>query len=320
MTDTNQTAERTTNDTTKADSLSEWVQREDLLIDPEFQKLFSANSTEIGYEGLKEDIRHRGILDKLIGWAEWGILLDGHTRCKIHEELGLETPLPIQWLSFPNQEEARAWMIQHQVFRRNLNTFCNVEAILNLHTFYTTKAKERTQAGKKDLTQTFGEGGEVNKILGRMVKTSGETVRKVKIIKEKALQEDIEALRKDEVSIHSVYEKCQGMDTTKQPTERTKKSPRASVEPSRGLKGKVTSHLQQFAALTNDFPEKTDGIYIYDTLIEWAKEQKKGLSKRKKIKPSKRASEKPTKKVSKKSPKKRVSKKASKKRSKKATK
>ena len=105
-----------------------------------------------------------------------------------------------------------------------------------------------------------------------------------------------------------------------QTNRKTKKSSKPSVEPSRGLKGKVTSHLQQFAALTNDFPEKTDGIYIYDTLIGWAKEQKKALSKRKKIKPSKRASEKPSKKVSKKLSKKRATKKASKKRPKKATK
>ena len=186
MTDMNQTAEWPANETTKTNNLPELVKREDLTIDPEFQKLFSANTTEAGYDGLREEIRRLGILTPLIGWAETKTLLDGHTRVKIYDELGMTTPLPIRWLSFPNREEARVWMMQHQVFRRNLNTFRNIETVLHLQDFYAAKAQERIRTGKDDPTQIFGEGGEVNEILGRMVETSGETVRKVKIIKEKA--------------------------------------------------------------------------------------------------------------------------------------
>jgi hypothetical protein len=190
----------------------EQVERADLIIDPEFQDVFSTKTLEDGYEALKEDIRQRGILDKLIGWKETGIVLDGHTRYAIHGELEMKEPLPIQWLSFADRKEAKAWMLQHQIMRRNLNIFRRAEAILQLNDFYTEKARERQINAGKDLTQIFGEGGEVNEALGKLISTSPETIRKVKKILQFAVQEDIEALRSGEVSISKIYDKCTGGD------------------------------------------------------------------------------------------------------------
>jgi len=275
MTTTSQTAVQTTNGTTKANNLIEYVKRDDLIIDPEFQELFSTGTPEGGYEGLKELIRNDGILDNLKGWKEGMVLLDGHTRVKIYDELKMTTPLPIQWLSFPSKDEAEAWMRKNQVFRRNLNTFRNVENILKLQTFYTAKAKERIRAGKHDPTLTLGEGGEVNEILGKMVKTSADTVRKVKIIKERATPGDIDSLRKNEVTIESVYKKCQGMDKAEKTTEDADKPAKESAEPSAWVKIQVGKVMRPFNDIVGKLSDKdAKGVYICDEIIRRAKEKK----------------------------------------------
>ena len=94
--------------------------------------------------------------------------------------------------------------------------------------------------------------------------------------KNKEIANDIVLLRNGDpsVSIHSVYVKA----------TRKKREAQQPIKPSRGLEGKVKSSLKSFAALVNDFPEKSDGIYIYDTMIEWAKEKRAKLKQSKQSK------------------------------------
>jgi len=70
------------------------------------------------YEKLKESILIEGIRDPLVVWQ--GILLDGHHRYKIAQELGLE--YKIVEIELPNKEAVKEWIIKNQLGRRNLTT------------------------------------------------------------------------------------------------------------------------------------------------------------------------------------------------------
>ena len=68
------------------------------------------------FEKLKESILIEGIRDPLVVWQ--GILLDGHHRYKIAQELGLE--YKIVEIELPNKEAVKEWIIKNQLGRRNL--------------------------------------------------------------------------------------------------------------------------------------------------------------------------------------------------------
>ena len=68
------------------------------------------------FEKLKESILSEGIRDPLVVWQ--GILLDGHHRYKIAQELGLE--YKIVEIELPNKEAKKEWIIKNQLGRRNL--------------------------------------------------------------------------------------------------------------------------------------------------------------------------------------------------------
>jgi len=314
MTDTSQTVktvEHTANDTAMANELPTSVTREDLVIDPVFQKKFEKTPEE--YEALKELIRKDGkIQDALKGWKEELMLLDGHTRLEIHEELELPEPLQIQWLSFPDRVAAEIWLIQHQIARRNLNTFRMIEYALESKDLFAAKAKKNQEAG---VSLNPGEGIDTEKELAKIAKTSEDSVRKVAKILEKKDNEEIakyiDALRKGapKVSIHGVFLKCCKMGKASKT-----KSPKEQAEPSKGLEKKVQQTLKHFTTLASEYNEMTDGIYICDQMIEWAKERKAKIkaAKKGKKKASKKALKKGTKKGSKKAAKKRTKKSAKK--------
>ena len=59
-----------------------------------------------------------GCLAPLIVWAERGVLLDGHNRVEICDRFGIE--YPVREISLPSRDEAKLWIIRHQLGRRNL--------------------------------------------------------------------------------------------------------------------------------------------------------------------------------------------------------
>jgi hypothetical protein len=70
---------------------------------------------------LSANLKTYGCLDPLIGWKETGILLDGHNRneiCAAHKPSPIE--VAVEWLSFPDREAAIAFVLAHQLGRRNI--------------------------------------------------------------------------------------------------------------------------------------------------------------------------------------------------------
>ena len=89
-----------------------------LKIDSEFESLNRA-LTEDELKGLKDDIQINGCLNPLITWFDNDILLDGHNRKRICDELGID--YDIETIELPDRHAAINWIIDNQLSRRNLN-------------------------------------------------------------------------------------------------------------------------------------------------------------------------------------------------------
>lgn len=117
-----------------------------LTIDPEFQNLIPPLSAE-EREQLEVNIDTDGIREPLIGWEETGLLLDGHNRKAIADDNGYE--YAVTWLSFPDRDAAKAWIIRNQFGRRNLSAMQRAELALKLKPLIEKKAKANSAANLK---------------------------------------------------------------------------------------------------------------------------------------------------------------------------
>ena len=91
-----------------------------LTIDPEFDSLLPApNEQELAV--LRASILREGCREPLTVWKtqdDQRIIVDGHNRYRICVELKREPPF--QNKKFESREEAKLWMLEHQLGRRNL--------------------------------------------------------------------------------------------------------------------------------------------------------------------------------------------------------
>ena len=95
---------------------------------PELEDLLPPLSPEERAE-LRLSVETEGVRDSLLVWRtvdargeEIRILIDGHNRYRITEELGGDTEaLPMRDIDFVDMAEAKAWIIANQLMRRNLS-------------------------------------------------------------------------------------------------------------------------------------------------------------------------------------------------------
>jgi hypothetical protein len=128
-----------------------------IIIDPEFKALCPPLSAEERAQ-LKASIKEHGLLTRLLLWAGEGvtscygigkshILIDGHSRLGILEELAKEDPkeyegweewdsatiqLQSEFVYLPNREAVKLWILEHQVGRRNLNKQQRIEMVARI--------------------------------------------------------------------------------------------------------------------------------------------------------------------------------------------
>ena len=185
------------------------IKRKGYIIHPDFQKMFPEKSQE-EYDALKELIRRDKVIrDPFVILGGNGILLDGHTRDKICEELqseGIMLKPPIVKMSFRNDEEAKRWVIQNQYARRNLNTYQRIVFALQHEEKIAEKGKANLKTAGKSPSQDFVKV-DTDKELAKLACTNHEMVRRVKRILEKATDADKEALEKEDVKINKIYKK-----------------------------------------------------------------------------------------------------------------
>ncbi|MFZ3147775.1 MAG: hypothetical protein WA137_01895 [Methanothrix sp.] len=128
-----------------------------LQIDPEFKDLIPLLSRDELYV-LKESLSTQGCRDRLVIWKDYNILLDGHHRYQICNELGL--PFETREIEFSSRADAKVWILKNQRGRRNLDESQRAMLAVKLEAVYGEQAKERMGA-RTDLGLNLGqsEGG-----------------------------------------------------------------------------------------------------------------------------------------------------------------
>lgn len=88
-----------------------------VIIDPEFEQLGRQLKPEEA-NLLEQDLLAHGCLDPIILWAGHGIVIDGHNRHRICEQLGVG--YKTREISLVDRDAVKDWIIDHQLGRRNL--------------------------------------------------------------------------------------------------------------------------------------------------------------------------------------------------------
>jgi ParB-like chromosome segregation protein Spo0J len=171
--------------------------------DPEFQALIQPLS-EAELLQLEHSIQSEGCRDPLVLWKEKDILLDGHHRyeiCKKHE-IDFKTTAR----EFKDREEAKLWILENQLARRNLNKFQRCELALKFEPMLSEEARKQ-QGTRTDLLPEKIQSKNTLDMMAKVAGVSKTTMYKFKYIFEH--QEFYRLMRKglmtSETNISRVY-------------------------------------------------------------------------------------------------------------------
>ena len=166
-----------------------------MKIRKDFKELIPPLSPE-EFEQLEKNILEEGIRDPLVVWN--GVLVDGHNRYEIAKKHGLDYETVER--DFYSEDEARAWIIQNQLGRRNLSKYDRSVMALKLKPVVAENAKERQNLGLKS-----SQGQRTKVTLGKIAGVGQDTIRKVEKIEEKATPRTKQLLRDGKLSINQAY-------------------------------------------------------------------------------------------------------------------
>jgi len=114
-------------------------------IDPEFRSLIPSLSPD-EREQLEQNIAtSRKCYDPIILWE--GVIIDGHNRFEICAKYGVE--FQIEELPLTSREEAKVWILENQLGRRNLTDVTRIEMALLKAEMLREKAQKNLSLGGK---------------------------------------------------------------------------------------------------------------------------------------------------------------------------
>lgn len=131
---------------------------------------------------LKEDIHNNGLQEK-IKINAGGMVLDGHTRIEIGEELGWKklngdpiTP-KFEVMEFKTVDEEKEYVIKTNLIRRQLNTFQKVRIVSKL---YENNPHSQREQNRYDVLMELNKGGKMTcRDIGEIIAMSGSNVLKI---------------------------------------------------------------------------------------------------------------------------------------------
>ena len=180
-------------DTTQKISEKKTLKIKDIVLIPEFQKLLVMEEDVL--EKMKQSMKEEGFKSghEIHIWKRGKeyILIDGHTRKCAWESLGNKT-IPCIIHNFENIEEAKTFAIKEQINRRNLSGQALLDAVANFNF-------------EKGKGHTSGEKGKASEIIAKQIGVSTKTVEKTRVVLKEATPEQLEAIKKDELSMNQVF-------------------------------------------------------------------------------------------------------------------
>lgn len=177
-----------------------------MKIDSEFEKLIVPLSDE-EFRMLEQSLLKEGCREALCAWNN--ILVDGHHRYKICKKYGI--PFRARKIKFRNRDEAKIWIIENQLARRNLNNYQRSVLALKRKDIISVMAKEHQATsgkgiyGGKPLPQNSAKAVEARKELAKFADVSHDTITKVAKIMDKAPKEIIKKLEADDMSVNQAF-------------------------------------------------------------------------------------------------------------------
>lgn len=204
-------------DTTQKISEKKTLKIKDIVLIPEFQKLLVMEEDVL--EKMKQSMKEEGFKSghEIHIWKRGKeyILIDGHTRKCAWESLGNKT-IPCIIHNFADIEEAKTFAIKEQINRRNLTGQALLDAVANFN----------FEKGKGNVV---GEKGKASEIIAKQIGVSAKTVEKTRLVLKEASPEQLEAIKKDEISMNQVYKQIQDKKKPKPEPKAEEKSEKESV-------------------------------------------------------------------------------------------
>ena len=204
-------------DTTQKISEKKTLKIKDIVLIPEFQKLLVMEEDVL--EKMKQSMQEEGFKPghEIHIWKRGKeyILIDGHTRKCAWESLGNKT-IPCIIHNFADIEEAKTFAIKEQINRRNLSGQALLDAVANFN----------FEKGKGNVV---GEKGKASEIIAKQIGVSAKTVEKTRLVLKEASPEQLEAIKKDEISMNQVYKQIQDKKKPKPEPKAEEKSEKESV-------------------------------------------------------------------------------------------
>lgn len=197
----------------------------EIRIDEEFRGLIPQPKDSERVQ-LEANLKAEGCCDPLVVWPQddgSAFLLDGHNRHDICTAHGID--YSVREVQCADRDDAKLWIIQNQLGRRNITSYARMEIVANLKPAIEEKAKQRQLRGlshAKDDDHDQGEPINTREILAKMAGVSEGTMRKGLKIVDEASEEQKQKLRNGELSVDGVFKEL----------EKKKERPKTNAAPS----------------------------------------------------------------------------------------
>jgi len=173
-------------------------------IDPEFKALMPPLTDE-EYSQLEQNILRRKCYDPIVLWD--GTIVDGFNRFCICVEHGLE--FKVEEMHFDSRKDAKIWIIQNQLGRRNLCDAARIELALCKADLLREKAKENLKRGGNPLVKrpklNPEESIDVRKAIAEEAGVGAKTLGRYMQIKESATPELLAKVSTGEIKIGTAH-------------------------------------------------------------------------------------------------------------------
>lgn len=175
-----------------------------LQIIEEFQSLIPSLTKE-EYNLLEQNILKEGIRDPIIVYGD--TIVDGHNRFEIAQKHGLKVDTVSK--KFNSMDEAKVWIIENQLGRRNVSDFAKYELLEIKEQVNLVNIGKEKQGTRTDLLSTVDKmkPHDTRKIIANTLGWSVGKVGMAKLVKQNANLETLQKLREGKLTINGVYKK-----------------------------------------------------------------------------------------------------------------
>lgn len=200
--------------------------------DPEISNMFQVHDDV--FQAILKSMREKGFdqAEPLVIWKGKKIVVDGRTRLRAAKEAEI-LEVPVVERDFETLDEAKFYCYKRQADRRNL-----------------TQAEIFTVASELGLKVNHDGNGRSAENLAKEMGVSRSVIDKARTVAKHGSEEDIEAVKKNEISINKAYENLR--KSKKEDEMAAEKDPKKSLD----------------ALLEEEIPEDIENGDILDSVIE----------------------------------------------------